>query len=74
MPAPSSRLVCIKLGALAWVPCTEPPAVMALAIEHVWAVNLVNAMKTTGAEVAINWRVPAEEVDAAFAARAAAGG
>jgi hypothetical protein len=42
-------------------------AVVALAIEHVWAVKLVNAIVDTGAEVALNFRVPAPIVDEAFA-------
>jgi hypothetical protein len=44
--------------------------VIALAIEHVWAVGLVNAIYSQGAEVAVQYRVPAEAVDAAFAALA----
>jgi hypothetical protein len=42
-------------------------AVMALAIEHTWAVALVNAIVDTGAEMALNFRVPAPIVDEAFA-------
>ncbi|NTU83060.1 MAG: hypothetical protein HGA45_27440 [Chloroflexales bacterium] len=42
-------------------------AVAALAIEHIWAVSLVNAIASTGAEVAMNVRVPALVVDEAFA-------
>ncbi|NTU83861.1 MAG: hypothetical protein HGA45_31555 [Chloroflexales bacterium] len=42
-------------------------AVAALAIEHTWAVSLVNAIAGTGAEVAMNVRVPAPVVDEAFA-------
>jgi hypothetical protein len=42
-------------------------AVIALAIEHTWAVNLVNAIIDAGAEVALNFRVPAPIVDEAFA-------
>ncbi len=41
--------------------------VLALAIEHVWAVNLVNAMERNGVELAFNFRVPAPIVDEAFA-------
>ena len=47
-------------------------AVFALAIEHVWAVGLVNALANAGAELAFNTRVPALIVDEAFAALAAA--
>lgn len=43
-------------------------AVMALAIEHVWAVDLANAILESGAEVALNYRVPAPVVDEALAA------
>jgi hypothetical protein len=42
-------------------------AVCALAIEHVWAVNLVNAIHDAGVELALNFRVPAPIVDEAFA-------
>jgi len=42
-------------------------AVLALAIEHVWAVNLVNAIHAAGVELALNFRVPAPIVDEAFA-------
>ena len=42
-------------------------AVIALAIEHAWAVALVNAIVDVGAEVALNFRVPAPIVDEAFA-------
>jgi hypothetical protein len=42
-------------------------AVIALAIEHTWAVVLVNAMVDSGVEVALNFRVPAPIVDEAFA-------
>ena len=41
--------------------------VVALAIEHVWAVNLVNAIHDAGVELALNFRVPAPVVDEAFA-------
>jgi hypothetical protein len=42
-------------------------AVVALAIEHVWAVKLVNAIHDAGVELALNFRVPAPIVDEAFA-------
>lgn len=42
-------------------------AVIALAIEHTWAIALVNAIVDAGAEVALNFRVPALIVDEAFA-------
>jgi hypothetical protein len=42
-------------------------AVLALAIEHAWAVNLVNAIHGAGVELAFNFRVPAPVVDEAFA-------
>lgn len=42
-------------------------AVVALAIEHTWAVALVNAIYQAGADVALNFRVPALVVDEAFA-------
>ena len=42
-------------------------AVVALAIEHVWAVALVNAIVDSGVELAMHFRVPAPIVDEAFA-------
>ena len=42
-------------------------AVLALAIEHRWAVALVNALDANGVELAFNFRVPAPIVDEAFA-------
>jgi hypothetical protein len=42
-------------------------AVLALAIEHVWAVALVNTMYNAGMELALNFRVPTPIVDEAFA-------
>jgi hypothetical protein len=42
-------------------------AVVALAIEHTWAVALVNALWQAGVDVALNFRVPAPIVDEAFA-------
>ena len=42
-------------------------AVIALAIEHTWALALVNAMYQAGVDVALNFRVPALVVDEAFA-------
>src|SRR5512139_951593 len=42
-------------------------AVIALAIEHTWALALVNAVWQAGADVALNFRVPALVVDEAFA-------
>jgi hypothetical protein len=43
-------------------------AVVALAIEHTWAVDLVNAMVDSGFDMAINYRVSVADVEAAFAA------
>lgn len=42
-------------------------AVVALAIEHRWAVDLVNAFEAKGVEVALNFRVPAPVISEAFA-------
>ena len=42
-------------------------AVCALAIEHTWAIDLVNAVHDAGVELAMNLRVPAPIVDEAFA-------
>jgi hypothetical protein len=46
-------------------------AVVALAIEHTWALALVNALYQAGVDVALNFRVPALMVDEAFASLAA---
>lgn len=43
-------------------------AVLALAIEHLWAVDLVNALDRAGVELAFNYRVPAVEISEAYAA------
>lgn len=45
-------------------------AVVALAIEHTWAIDLVNALAAAGVEMAFNYRVPAPIVDEAFASLA----
>ena len=50
-----------------WEGMVPGSAVLALAIEHTWAVDLVNAMDAQGVEVALNMRVPAPIVDEAFA-------
>ncbi len=42
-------------------------AVFAFAVEHVWAIKLVNAIAESGAELAFNFRVPAPIIDEAFA-------
>jgi len=42
-------------------------AVVALAIEHRWAVDLVNAIYDSGVELAFQYRVPAVVVDEAYA-------
>lgn len=42
-------------------------AVVALAIEHKWAVDLVNAIFDSGVELAFQYRVPAVIVDEAYA-------
>jgi hypothetical protein len=42
-------------------------AVLALAIEHTWALALVNALYEAGVDVALNFRVPALVVDEALA-------
>ena len=42
--------------------------IFALAIEHVWAVDLANALLDAGGLVALNYRVPVVVVNEAFAA------
>ncbi len=46
-------------------------AVVALAIEHRWAIDLVNAVYNAGVELAFQFRVPAVVVDEAYASLAA---
>ena len=50
-----------------WEGMVPDSAVVALAIEHVWALDLVNVLDKAGVEVAMNIRVPAPIVDEAFA-------
>lgn len=47
-------------------------AAAALAIEHTWALGLVDAIERVGGEVALQMRIPAAIVDEAFAALEAA--
>lgn len=42
-------------------------AVLALAIEHAWAATFAKDIRDAGVEIALSFRVPAEDVDAAFA-------
>ena len=46
--------------------------VFALAIEHVWAIGLVNAIMNAGAEIGASIRIPADVVSERFAALEAA--
>jgi hypothetical protein len=46
-------------------------AVVALAIEHAWARNLIQSLYDAGAEVALNYRIPGPVVSDAIAALAA---
>lgn len=55
-----------------WEGMVPGSAVIALAIEHTWAVDLVNALHANDVEVALHFRVPAMIVDEAFAAVEAA--
>jgi hypothetical protein len=50
-----------------WEGMVPDSAVIALAIEHTWAIDLVNILNAQGVEVALNFRVPAPIVDEAFA-------
>lgn len=50
-----------------WEGMVPGSAIVALAIEHSWAVALVNAIDAQGVEVALNFRVPAPIVDEAYA-------
>ncbi|HSJ70312.1 MAG TPA: DUF6325 family protein [Acidimicrobiia bacterium] len=55
-----------------WEGMVPGSAVVALAIEHTWAVDLVNAFHANDVEVALHFRVPAPIVDEAFASVEAA--
>jgi hypothetical protein len=48
-------------------------AAAALAIEHTWAVGLVDAIRNVGGEVALQMRIPAAMMDEAFASLAKPG-
>ena len=50
-----------------WEGMVPDSAVIALAIEHIWAVDLVNALESAGVEVAMNVRIPAPIVEEAYA-------
>ena len=50
-----------------WEGMVPGSAVVALAIEHTWALALVYAVYQAGVDVALNFRVPALVVDEAFA-------
>ncbi len=52
---------------LLWEGMVPGSMLFAVAIEHAWAVKLVNAMQDAGTEMAFNWRIPAPIVDDAFA-------
>jgi hypothetical protein len=54
-------------AATLWEGMVPGSAVIALAIEHTWALALVNALYQAGMDVALNFRVPALIVDEAFA-------
>jgi hypothetical protein len=54
-------------AATLWEGMVPGSAVVALAIEHTWAIALVNALYQNGVDVALNFRVPAPIVDEAFA-------
>jgi hypothetical protein len=54
-------------AATLWEGMVPGSAVIALAIEHTWALALVNALYQAGVDVALNFRVPAYIVDEAFA-------
>ena len=43
-------------------------AIVALAIEHIWAVAVAHAIADEGGEMAFNFRIPAPVVDEAFSA------
>lgn len=50
-----------------WEGMVPDSGVIALAIEHTWAIDLVNVLEASGVEIALNFRVPAPIVNEAFA-------
>ena len=50
-----------------WEGMVPDSGIVALAIEHRWAIDLVNTLEAKGVEVAFSYRVPAPVVDDAFA-------
>lgn len=42
---------------------TPGSAIVALAIENAWALKIANALEASGAEIALNWRIPGPVVD-----------
>ena len=42
-------------------------AILALAIEHAWARGLIESIRNVGADVALNYRIPAAVVESAIA-------
>lgn len=67
MPAGSQGLFDSEDAAILIEGMVPGSAVFALAIEHLWAVKLVNALYDAGVELALHTRVPALIVDEAFA-------
>ena len=53
-----------------WEGMVPGSSVFALAIEHIWAIDLVNALAANDIQLAFNYRVPAPLVDDAFASLA----
>jgi hypothetical protein len=53
-----------------WEGMVPDSSVIALAIEHTWAIDLVNTLEASGVELALNYRVPAPIIDEAFASLA----
>ncbi len=49
-----------------WEGMVPGSAIVALAIENAWAVTLLNAIVSSGTEVAMHYRVPAVVVEEAF--------
>lgn len=50
-----------------WEGMVPDSGIIALAIEHTWAVDLVNILADSGVEIALNFRVPTVVANEAFA-------
>lgn len=50
-----------------WEGMVPGSAIIALAVENVWALKFINSLEPAGVELAMHWRIPAPIVDDAMA-------